>query len=127
MRMQNRLMGACLAMILCASIAVATVPDDIETADTVTRRATGKFGRGIVNITTGWGEMVYCPMEITKDRGYVLGATWGPLKGVAMTVMRTVSGVLEAGLFFYPLPGNYEPYFTREFVFSKPRPTVPPK
>jgi len=127
MRMRKWLMGVCVAIVLCASIAVAPVRADIETADTVTKRASGKFGRGIVNITTGWGEMIYCPREITKDRGYLLGATWGPLKGVAMTVLRTVGGVLEVGLFFYPLPGNYDPYFTREFVFSEPCPTVPPK
>jgi putative exosortase-associated protein (TIGR04073 family) len=127
MRMQKWLTGICLATILCAFIAITSARADIETADTVTKRASGKFGRGLVNITTGWGEMIYCPIEITRDRGYFLGATWGPLKGIAMTVLRTAGGVLETGLFFYPLPGNYDPYFTREFVFSKPRATVLPK
>ena len=127
MKIQKWLIGICLATALWVSIAIAPARADIETADTVTRSAIGKFGRGCVNITTGWCEMIYCPMEITKDRGYFLGATWGPMKGVAMTVLRTVGGVLEVGLFFYPLPGNYDPYFTREFVFSTPRPTVLPE
>ncbi len=127
MKIQKWLIGICLATALWVSIAIAPARADIETADTVTRSASGKFGRGCVNITTGWCEMIYCPMEITKDRGYFLGATWGPMKGVAMTVLRTVGGVLEVGLFFYPLPGNYDPYFTREFVFSTPRPTVLPE
>ena len=127
MKIQKWLIGICLATALWVSIAIAPARADIETADTVTRSASGKFGRGCVNITPGWCEMIYCPMEITKDRRYFLGATWGPMKGVAMTVLRTVGGVLEVGLFFYPLPGNYDPYFTREFVFSTPRPTVLPE
>ena len=127
MKIQKWLIGICLATALWVSIAIAPARADIETADTVTRSASGKFGRGCVNITTGWCEMIYCPMEITKDRGYFLGATWGPMKGVDMTVLRTVGGVLEIDLFFYPLPGNYDPYFTREFVFSTPRPTVLPE
>lgn len=127
MKIRKWLTGMCLASVLCAFIAIAPARADVETADTVTRSASGKFGRGCVNITTGWCEMIYCPMEITRERGRFLGATWGPMKGVAMTVLRTVGGVLEAGLFFYPLPGNYEPYFTREFVFSEPIPTEPPK
>lgn len=125
MKIRKWLTGMCMAAVFGAS--VTTAQAGVETADTVTRSASGKFGRGCVNIATGWCEMIYCPMEITRDRGRFLGATWGPMKGVAMTVLRTVGGVLEAGLFFYPLPGNYEPYFTREFVFSKPIPTAPPK
>lgn len=127
MKIRNWLTGICLVAVLAASVAVASDQADVETADTVTRSASGKFGRGCVNIATGWCEMIYCPMEITRERGYFLGATWGALKGIAMTGLRTIGGVLEAGLFFYPLPGNYDPYFTREFVFSEPRPTVPPK
>ncbi|MCX6358119.1 MAG: exosortase system-associated protein, TIGR04073 family [Candidatus Aureabacteria bacterium] len=102
--------------------AVTAFADSKETADSATKGASGKFGRGLVNITTGWGEMVRCPLQITRDRGVLLGATWGPLKGIAMTVIRTVGGVLETALFFYPLPGNYDPYFDPEFVFSKPAP-----
>ncbi|MEJ2744086.1 MAG: exosortase system-associated protein, TIGR04073 family [bacterium] len=127
MKIRNWLTGICLVAVLGASVAVASEKTDVETADTVTKRASGKFGRGCVNAATGWCEMIYCPMEITRERGRFLGATWGPLKGIAMTVLRTVGGVFEAGLFFYPLPGNYEPYFTREFVFSKPRPADLPK
>ena len=88
-----------------------------ETADTATRSASGKFGRGIVNVATGWGELVKCPMEITGDRGRLLGFTWGPLKGIAMTVVRTVTGVFETVLFFYPLPGNYDPMLQPEFIW----------
>jgi putative exosortase-associated protein (TIGR04073 family) len=127
MKIQNWITGICLTAVLSAPVAIASERADVETADTVAKLASGKFGRGLANVTTGWCEMIYCPMEITRERGRFLGATWGPLKGIAMTVLRTTGGVFEVGLFFFPLPGNYDPYFTREFVFSKPRPTVPPK
>jgi putative exosortase-associated protein (TIGR04073 family) len=127
MKILKWLTGICLIAVLGASVSIAAEKTDIETADTVAGSASGKFGRGCVNLTTGWCEMIYCPMEITRERGRFLGATWGPLKGIAMTGLRTIGGALEAALFFYPLPGNYDPYFTREFVFSKPCTTVPPK
>lgn len=92
-------------------------PPKVETADTAARSASGKFGRGLVNTLTGWGEMIKCPKEIDRDRGRLLACTWGPLKGIAMTVIRTTVGVLEVGLFFYPLPGNYDPMLQPEFIW----------
>ncbi len=116
-----RAMVAVGAALAAASVAAAggawADAPRIETADTASRGASGKFGRGIVNIATGWGEMIKCPAEINRDRGRLLGATWGPLKGVAMTAIRTAVGVLEVGLFFYPLPGDYDPMLQPEFIW----------
>lgn len=116
-----RTMLAVGAALIAASLAAGgrawAEEQKVETADTVSRSASGKFGRGIVNVTTGWGELRKCPVEITRDRGRLLGATWGPLKGIAMTVIRTVVGVFEVGLFFYPLPGNYDPMLQPEFIW----------
>jgi len=115
-----------LIVSVCGILTSYSVADEErETARSVSQLASGKFGRGLVNITTGWGEMIRCPMEVSHERGALLGATWGPLKGIAMTVIRTAGGVCEAGLFFYPLPGNYDPFFETEFVFSKPVPPEP--
>lgn len=126
----RRALAAAMAVAL---LGAGTVPRadaaGIETADTASRNASGKFGRGIVNVATGWGELVKCPLEITQDRGRLLGFTWGPLKGIAMTVVRTVAGVLETGLFFYPLPGNYDPMLQPEFIWPGDifiRDTAPP-
>ena len=91
-----------------------------ETARSLSKRMSGKFGRGLVNMATGWGEMIRCPLEVGRERGPLLACTWGPLKGIGMTFFRTVGGVFETALFFYPLPNNYAPYFDSEFVFSKP-------
>lgn len=111
-----------MAIGLCGILSGAALADaeDHPTADSVAKLASGKFGRGLVNVTTGWGEMIRCPMEIGHERGAFLGATWGPLKGIAMTILRTTGGLFETVLFFYPLPGNYDPFFDSEFVFSKP-------
>ncbi|MDD5555771.1 MAG: exosortase system-associated protein, TIGR04073 family [bacterium] len=89
----------------------------VQTADLFARDASGKFGRGIVNLATGWGELLRCPAEIARERGRLLGATWGPLKGIAMTILRTGCGAIETVLFFYPLPGNYDPLLRPEFVW----------
>ncbi|MCX6354671.1 MAG: exosortase system-associated protein, TIGR04073 family [Candidatus Aureabacteria bacterium] len=111
--------------VCCILTSYAVADEERETARSVSQLASGKFGRGCVNITTGWCEMIRCPMEVSRSRGALLGATWGPLKGISMTVIRTVGGVFEAVLFFYPLPGNYDPFFETEFVFSKPVPPEP--
>ena len=117
MRTMTTLGAVIMAALLVAGSRAWADQAKVETADTATRSASGKFGRGLVNVTTGWGELIKCPVEITRDRGMLLGATWGPLKGIAMTVIRTTVGVLETGLFFYPLPGNYDPMLQPEFIW----------
>jgi putative exosortase-associated protein (TIGR04073 family) len=108
---------SCACLIAILGLGVASAQVSTETADSFSKRASGKFGRGIVNLTTGWGELIRCPVAINRERGLLLGATWGPLKGIAMTVIRTVSGAFETALFFYPLPGNYEPFLRPEFIW----------
>ncbi len=117
MSTRRALVAAMAVALLGAGAAARAEAARIETADTASRNASGKFGRGIVNVLTGWGELIRCPLEITQDRGRLLGFTWGPLKGIAMTVIRSVVGVLETGLFFYPLPGNYDPMLQPEFIW----------
>ena len=117
MRTMMTLGSVMLAALLAAADCAWADQAKVETADSAARNASGKFGRGLVNVTTGWGELIKCPREIKRDRGMLLGVTWGPLKGVAMTVIRTTVGVLETGLFFYPLPGNYDPMLQPEFIW----------
>ncbi|MEI6632326.1 MAG: exosortase system-associated protein, TIGR04073 family [Chlamydiota bacterium] len=117
MRTMATLVSVMMAAVLVAGSHAWADQAKVETADSATRNASGKFGRGLVNVTTGWGELIKCPREIKRDRGMLLGVTWGPLKGVAMTVVRTTVGVLETGLFFYPLPGNYDPMLQPEFIW----------
>ena len=75
--------------------------------------------RGAANLVTGWVEL---PKQIyltgTKD-GWLRGSVIGPLKGIGMTVVRTVSGAGELMTFFVPYPGFYDPWFEPRFVWQK--------
>jgi putative exosortase-associated protein (TIGR04073 family) len=75
--------------------------------------------RGAANIVTGWVEF---PKQIylTGERdGWLRGAVIGPLKGLGMTVVRTVSGAGELLTFFVPYPGFFDPWFEPRFVWQK--------
>lgn len=78
-----------------------------------------KAVRGIANITTGWMEI---PKQIYisySEDGPTKGIFVGPLKGIGMTVVRTVSGVGELATFFIAWPGFYAPYFEPAYVWEK--------
>jgi len=74
--------------------------------------------RGAANLVTGWGEL---PKQIyltgVRD-GWLRGTVIGPLKGIGMTVVRTVSGAGELITFFIPFPGFYDPWFEPRFVWQ---------
>ncbi len=75
--------------------------------------------RGAANIVTGWVEL---PKQIylTVDRdGWLRGTIIGPLKGIGMTVVRTVSGAGELATFFIPFPGFFDPWIEPRFVWQK--------
>jgi len=75
--------------------------------------------RGAANLLTGWVEI---PKQIylTGERdGWLRGSVIGPLKGIGMTVVRTVSGAGELVTFFVPFPGFYDPWFEPRFVWQK--------
>ena len=74
--------------------------------------------RGAANLVTGWVEI---PKQIyltgARD-GWLRGTVIGPLKGIGMTVVRTVSGAGELITFFVPFPGFYDPWFEPRFVWQ---------
>jgi putative exosortase-associated protein (TIGR04073 family) len=77
-----------------------------------------KFGRGIANVCTGWGEI---PRQISitaREDGAISGATLGFFKGIFMTIARTVTGVVETATFFIPAPGNYDPILDPPVVWE---------
>lgn len=75
--------------------------------------------RGAANIVTGWVEIPKQIYVTGKDSGWLRGAVIGPLKGIGMTVVRTVSGVGELCTFFMAYPGFYDPWFEPRFVWMK--------
>ena len=66
-------------------------------AQNFAKSAPGKIGRGLVNILFGWTNLIAQPVHAGKSGGNVLS---GIGKGLGYTVVRTVQGVVELGLFW---------------------------
>ncbi len=70
-----------------------------------------KMGRGLTNVLTGWIEL---PKQVhlgsQQDRP-LAGLSWGLVKGLGMTVLRSGLGVYEAVTFPIPYPKEFaSPY-----------------
>ena len=78
-----------------------------------------KAVRGIANATTGWLEFPKQIYTTYTEDGAARGIFVGPLMGLGMTIVRTVSGIGELATFFVAYPGFYDPYFGPAFVWQK--------
>jgi len=78
-----------------------------------------KAGRGLANATTGWLELPKQIYTTSKEDGIAKGILVGPLKGLGMTLVRTVAGVGEFMTFFVAYPGFYDPFFDPAYVWEK--------
>jgi putative exosortase-associated protein (TIGR04073 family) len=113
--------ACCLALLLLAPAAGADsfkTPEGSTPQEVVDGMA-HKLARGIANTATGWGEFPRQIYETSKAEGLTVGILIGPLKGIGMTVVRTVTGVGEVATFFVPYPGFYEPWFEPRYVWEK--------
>jgi putative exosortase-associated protein (TIGR04073 family) len=116
------------AFLICCALAVAqcgiAFADNYQTIensspqDVVDGMAT-KAGRGLANIAAGWLELPKQIYTTSKEDGVAKGVLLGPLKGLGMTLVRTVSGVGELMTFFIAFPGFYDPYFDPAYVWQK--------
>lgn len=75
--------------------------------------------RGAANIVTGWVEIPKQIYVTGKETGWLRGSIIGPLKGIGMTVVRTVSGAGELLTFFVAYPGFFDPWIEPRFVWMK--------
>lgn len=92
--------------------------DDVGPQEIVDGMA-NKLARGVTNVATGWLEF---PKQIRltyQEEGLAKGMTVGPLKGIGMTLVRTVSGAGEALTFFVAYPGFFDPFFDPPYVWQK--------
>ena len=115
-------------VLICCALAVSlecvAVADDLQPIEKrspqeVVDGMANKAVRGLANVTTGWLEF---PMQIYttyKEDGTTKGILVGPIKGVGMTLVRTLAGVGEVATFFIPYPGFYDPYFDPSFVWEE--------
>jgi putative exosortase-associated protein (TIGR04073 family) len=78
-----------------------------------------KAVRGLANVTTGWLEFPKQIYLTYKEDGAAKGIFVGPLKGIGMTLVRSVTGVGEFLTCFVAYPGFYDPYFDPAYVWQK--------
>ncbi len=116
------------AFVICCALVVSQVitsyADSYRTIDNsspqeVVDGMMNKAGRGMANMTTGWLELPKQVYETSKEDGVAKGILIGTLKGMGMTVVRTVGGVGEFATFYLSYPGFYDPYFEPAYVWEK--------
>ena len=106
-------------VVLALCIAAITLPA-FAVEGSIIEKMGKKLGRGIVNVATGWVEL---PKNIydtsVETNNPLMGITYGTLKGVGMTVVRTGAGVYDVATFLFPVPKDYDPLLEPEFVFEE--------
>lgn len=75
--------------------------------------------RGAANLVTGWAEIPKQIYVTGEETGWLRGAVIGPLKGIGMALVRTVSGAGELVTFFVAYPGYYDSWIEPRFVWQK--------
>ncbi len=125
--MQIRMTRSSLVIIILAALLILpeiVSADRYKNVDNATPQEVAdgmgsKLARGFANAATGLGELPKQIYYTTKEDGWGKGLFVGPLKGIVMTLTRTVSGVVEVFTFFVPYPGFYDPLFDPAYVWQK--------
>jgi putative exosortase-associated protein (TIGR04073 family) len=85
-------------------------------AESLLEQSGKKLLRGVVNVITGWVEL---PKNIydtsIETNNPIKGITYGSLKGLGMTIVRTGVGAYDVVTFMIPVPK--ETLLEPEFVF----------
>ena len=91
---------------------------DNSTPQEVVDAMAAKGVRGAANTVTGWLELPKQIYITTKQDGWARGAVIGPVKGIGMTVVRTLVGVGELATFFLAYPDFYSPWLQPAYVWQ---------
>lgn len=123
MRKFLSMMVLAVALLMCRGESEAQVQDirnfDDASPQQIVDGIANKIVRGVANIGTGWLEFPKQIYLTYKEEGVVKGMTVGPIKGVGMTLIRTVAGAGEVLTFFVAYPGFFDPYFDPTYVWEK--------
>ncbi|BDV41377.1 hypothetical protein GURASL_03000 [Geotalea uraniireducens] len=124
MKLRLVLAGAAIALLLVPAVPRQGHADDLRTIETssaqeVVDGMANKAARGISNTTTGWVELPKQVYVTWQEEGPVKGLLVGPLKGIGMTIARTLAGVGELATFFIAYPGFFDPYIDPPYVWQK--------
>ena len=77
-----------------------------------------KFGRGLANIATCPAELVRVPTLVGRQDGNVAALSVGLVQGTWRTALRGIAGVYEVTTFIVPIPRDFRPVITPEFVYA---------
>jgi putative exosortase-associated protein (TIGR04073 family) len=110
--------------IISGAYAATVFADEFKTveessAQEVVSGMAGKAARGVANVATGWLELPKQIYVTAEHDGAAKGILLGPLKGIGMTLVRTLAGVGEIATFLIPYPGFYEPFIDPPYVWQK--------
>ena len=124
MKLSNVFAAALLCCILGGPLCTAAVAGNTHTLEDsspqeIMNGMGNKAARGIANVATGWLEFPKQIYTTSREDGAVKGAFVGPLKGIGMALIRTISGAAEFTTFFIASPGFYSPYFDPAYVWQK--------
>jgi len=108
-----------VSVIVAVACMVAALPAFAMDAGQYAERAGSKFGRGVVNTATGWGEIPMQSYLGTKEDG-VLGGVGGFFRGMGLGVARTLTGAFEIATFWAPVPEGFKPVMLPATVFDWP-------
>ncbi len=107
--MEKKILSVSLLVVIILGITPAIYAQD---------SAFSKLGRGAANSLTGWLEIPKNIYEISSTENPLKGVSWGLVKGLGLGAARTAIGLYEVVTFPFPLPENYEPIMTPEYVLG---------
>jgi putative exosortase-associated protein (TIGR04073 family) len=115
---------AAIVIVSAFALPEISTADSYKTPDTATPQEVAdgigsKLTRGVANIATGWLEFPKQIYYTNKEDGWGKAVAVGPIKGIVMMLVRTVSGAAEALTFPIPYPGFYDPIFDPAYVWQK--------
>ena len=77
-----------------------------------------KLGRGVANVVTAPLELIRKPYLVGEQDGGFAGLTVGIVQGVKAMVMRELAGIYEVATFMLPIPKEFRPLVSPEFVYA---------
>lgn len=115
----NRGLKVTVISVLILCIAAVALPAFAQDGSVIEKMGK-KLGRGIANVATGWIEL---PRNIydtsVETNNPLMGITYGTLKGVGMTIVRTGAGAYDVVTFLFPVPEDYKPLLSPEFIWEE--------
>ncbi len=104
MKRMNTLVLAGAVVLLCAQPSFASRTSVHEAAESPEygRKAGGMFGRGLINLTTCFVDLIVNVANETKNGPPLVGTLVGVGKGAGCTVLRALSGGVDVVTFWVP-------------------------